>query len=76
MRKIEIGLRLFRLAFLLGLSLAGYFAILFRLPSGWERTLWFWMLIPFAVSTAVLECLQVSQLRYPDITKVKPVKGN
>lgn len=71
MRIIELGLRIFRMAFLIGLSVAGYLTIYFKLPSGWERTFLFWMLIPFAVATVVLECLQISQLRYPDKEKSK-----
>ena len=68
---LELGLRLFRLPFLIGLSIAGYLTIYFKLPAGWERTFWFWMLIPFALATVGLECLQISQLRYPKIAKSK-----
>ena len=71
MRNIEIGLRLFRLAFLLGLSLAGYLTIYFKLLPGWERTFWVWMLILFAVTTIAFECIQISQLRYPKKAKSK-----
>ena len=71
MNYLELILRLFRLSFLIGLSIAGYLTIYFKLSAGWERTFWFWMLIPFAVSTAAVECLQISQLRYPKIAKSK-----
>lgn len=71
MNHIEFGLRLFRLPFVIGLSVAGYLTIYFKLAAGWERTFLFWMLIPFAVATVLLECLQLSQLRYPKLTKSK-----
>ena len=61
MATLEYWLRLIRLPFVIGLAVAGYLALL-QVSEGWQHTFFFWMLLPFLLTTVILECIQLSNV--------------
>ena len=59
MATLEYWVRLIRLPFVVGLSVAGYLALL-NVSTGWQHTFFLWMLIPFLAATVILESIQLS----------------
>ncbi|MBA7586055.1 hypothetical protein ES708_28051 [subsurface metagenome] len=63
MAALEYWVRLVRLPFVIGLAVAGYLVLL-KVSTGWQHTFFFWMLLPFALATVILECMQLADARY------------
>ena len=65
---LEFWVRLVRFPFVIGLTVAGYLALL-QVSTGWQHTFFFWMLLPFALATVILESQQLADARYKNKKK-------